>query len=96
MFMWMVDAAACPPHSATVRMNSAASVTPRFAPPTSSGMQMPSHPPLATAAKNSCGNSWLLSLLRQYSSGKSAQIFSRCIDYGLLIGAELVVHRYLL
>jgi hypothetical protein len=65
MFMWMVDAAAWPPHSATVRRNSAASRTPRPEPPYCSGMQMPSQPPLATASKNSLGNWWFLSLSRQ-------------------------------
>jgi hypothetical protein len=49
--MWMAEAPDMPaPDSATVRIMMAASVTPRPAPPYSSGMQMPSQPPLAKAA----------------------------------------------
>ncbi len=50
MFMWMAEAALIAPRVfATVCIMMAASVTPRPAPPYSSGMAMPSQPPFAMA-----------------------------------------------
>ena len=51
MFMWTAEQPLiAAPDSAMARIISAASVTPRPAPPTSGGMAMPSQPASATAA----------------------------------------------
>ena len=55
---WIVEAAESPPpDSATACIMIAASVMPRPAPPTASGMAMPSHPASAMALWNSTGHS---------------------------------------
>jgi hypothetical protein len=58
-------AAMAPGEWATRSIISAASVTPSPAPPTSSGMAIPSHPPSAMAVANSCGKAASASFPRQ-------------------------------
>jgi len=56
MLIWIADAALIPPDErATVCIMIAASVTPRSAPPYSSGMAMPSQPASAIAWWKSAG-----------------------------------------
>ena len=75
MFMWMAEAAlAPPPDSAIACIMTVASVIPNPAPPTASGIAIPSQPPCAMARCKSCGKPPLLSRSSQYSSSKRAQI----------------------
>ena len=56
MFMWTAEAPVIPaPDCAMACIITAASATPNPAPPTSSGMQMPSQPSSAIAWWKSCG-----------------------------------------
>jgi hypothetical protein len=62
MLMWMLEQAAKTPAEAPATIIIIdASVTPRPAPPYSTGMAMPSHPPSATALANSNGKVWVRS-----------------------------------
>ena len=71
MLMWIDDAAAmAPPWDETVCITIAASVTPRPAPPCSSGIVTPSQPSAAIALWNSNGKRASLSQFDQYSSLK--------------------------
>ncbi len=71
MFRWMALAPEKPaPDWATACIMIAASVRPRPAPPTLSGMATPSQPPCAMAATNSSGKIPVSSVRRQYSSSK--------------------------
>ena len=66
MFMWMAEAPLMQaPEAAIVSIMIAASRMPRPPPPCSSGMAMPSQPPLAIAAWNSCGKTPSRSLRSQ-------------------------------
>ena len=59
------QAAKAPAECATSCIMIAASVTPRPAPPYSSGIAMPSQPPSAIALANSNGKEWVLSFSSQ-------------------------------
>ena len=74
MFMWIAEQPLiAAPDAATVRIASAASVTPRPAPPTSSGMAIPSQPASAIAAWNSCGKVAVRSRSRHQAGSKPSQ-----------------------
>src|SRR5262249_27002371 len=73
MFMCTADAPdIAAPDSAIACIIRAASVMPRPAPPYSSGIAMPSHPPSASAACNSWGNAPLRSFSSQYVASNRA------------------------
>ncbi len=66
MLMWIAEQAAkVPAEEPTVCIITEASVTPRPAPPQSSGMAMPSQPPSAMARVNSTGKVWVRSFSDQ-------------------------------
>ena len=86
---WMLEAAAMPPpDSATACIMIAASVMPSPAPPTSSGMAMPSQPASAIDMWKSCGKTPSRSRSSQYSSGKLRAVLQNGVANVLLVLRE--------
>ena len=94
MFMWIAEQPLmAAPDAATVRIASAASVTPRPAPPASRGMATPSHPAAAIAAWNSCGKVAVRSRSRQYAESNSAHTRPTASTISRRSGAAFALKR---